>query len=82
MSTDSPTATNGRVRQFENQLRDAVLEELKQRDLQNPDPLAANLGVLPLAAAELLRSSHWSIDTALWIVDRLDLPVEVSVTHR
>lgn len=81
MNAHPGATTNGAARNLEDQLRAVIMDELAQRDLLQSDALAAQLDVLPLAAAELLRSSHWSIGTALWVVERLELPVRVSVTY-
>jgi len=58
-----------------------ILGELNARGLDDPERLAAALGVALLTARALLRRRSWSLDVASWIVDKLDLPVTVSVTR-
>lgn len=61
-------------------LRSELLEQLAARSLDEPEALAEALGVLPFVAHRLLRRSSWSVETALWLRDQLDLPVQVEVT--
>lgn len=75
----SKTVTNPNHAQEE--LRAAVMDELAARKLDNPDALADRLGVLPIAAQGLLTRPIWTFETALWLVERLDLPIQVVVTR-
>lgn len=82
MTVHSPATGNGVARKLEADLREAILDELRHRGLDDPEMLAFELDVLPLAAAELLRNSQWTVETGLWLVHRLDLPIRVGVTHQ
>lgn len=73
----STTRDSGNLQE---RLRAAVMQELVGRQLDAPEALAERLGVLPIAAENLLGRSVWSVETSLWVVERLDLPVEVSIT--
>ncbi len=66
---------------IERDLHAAILDELTARGMQDPERLAVALGVALLTARALLRRSSWSLDVASWIIDKLDLPVTVSVTR-
>lgn len=76
--TLSGDATVQRVRV---ELRRAVLEMLDARGLSSPEQLARHLDVLPMTAASILHRSAWPVETSLWLIERLDLPIRLSVQH-
>lgn len=82
MSAQVSVASNGEAHPVAQRLHATVLEELQQRGLDNAEALAGELGVVSLAAAELLRSSQWTVDTSIWLIDQLQLPIDINVTRR
>lgn len=57
-------------------LRAAITAQLRARNLDDPDALARALGVLPFTAAGLLERTEWAPETARFVINRLDLPIE------
>lgn len=57
-------------------LRDAIDAELRARNLDDAASLAGALGVLPFTAEGLLARHDWAPETARFVINRLDLPIE------
>lgn len=67
------------VRDLEHDLREAVLDELANKGLKEPEHLAESLGIAPIKTASLLRRSHWSIETSVKIIEALNLPIGLDI---
>lgn len=59
-----------------NTLREAIAFELRARHLDDAESLANALGVLPFTAEGLLDRDQWAPETARFVINRLDLPIE------
>jgi hypothetical protein len=80
MSVHVPASTADPSERVRDDLRSAVLREIRARGLDDPDALAKHLEILPIAADGLLQRRRWPVETSLWLISRLDLPIEVSIT--
>lgn len=65
--------------ELQGRLRGEVGRYLRERGLEDPEALGKELGLLPIAADGLLRRREWSVETALWVIERLQLPIHVEV---
>ncbi len=63
------------------ELRHAIVAELAAHSLDEPERLAAALGVPLLTARGILKRSTWSIEDAAWIVNALQLPLTIRVVR-
>jgi hypothetical protein len=78
-----PSQACGVTGRAHTQLREAVFEELNARKLWSTSrgPLAHALDI-PFATAEEWRHyCDWSMDRLFWVIDRLRLPIDVSVSR-
>lgn len=57
-------------------LREAIAAELRDRQLDDAGSLANALGVLPFTAEGLLGRDDWAPETARFVINRLDLPID------
>lgn len=57
-------------------LREVIAAELVARHLDDAESLATALGVLPFTAEGLLGREHWAAETARFVINRLDLPID------
>jgi hypothetical protein len=67
---------------FQQELQRAVLTELQRRHLATPARLAFALDVSEISASGLLNRQHWTIQSLLWVAERLSLPLRLSVEMR
>jgi len=52
---------------------------LRERGLDQPIALAAQLGIAPSGARRLLSAESWNVEVALRLVDALQIPVRMHV---
>jgi hypothetical protein len=71
----------GTAQAVRTQLSVAVRRALEVKGLNDPEKFAEAVGLLPLAANDLLRERTWAVDTSLWLIDTLSLPVDVRVSN-
>lgn len=57
-------------------LREVIAAELRARRLDDAASLANALGVLPFTAEGLLGRDDWAPETARFVINRLDLPID------
>jgi hypothetical protein len=72
--------TTAQATQLQAELRAAVLQEIAVNGLDDPDTLAERLEILPIAADGLLQRPKWSVETSLWVIEQLGLPIKVTIT--
>jgi hypothetical protein len=69
------------VHRIREELQKAVRRELAARGLNSPEPLAQRLDVLPITTSSLLRRTSWPVETSIWLISKLDLPLRISVQN-
>lgn len=69
---------------IETALEEVVMDALRERNLDEPIALADALGggMWSIYADNVLRRSHWDIETSCWLIDELDLPILVVVRRK
>lgn len=83
--TADTSRVGGALSQLERQLRDElrwhVISQLAERGLSDPKPFAAAMGIAESAGISTLRRTDWMVETSLWIIEKLGLPVQITVEH-
>lgn len=64
---------------FNERLQIAVLDELDLLDLACPQALAQALNIAEISARGMLDRKLWSIQSLLWVAERLRMPIELGV---
>jgi hypothetical protein len=66
---------------FRRQLRDELVEHMRERELEEQD-IADLVGLLPSGAEALMARRDWSLAMCLRVADSLDVEVHPSVAPR
>ncbi len=66
--------------QLSGDLRDAILDQLRLRGLDDPAALAKALDLVPSSTGALLGRDNWPLRAAMSIVETLELPITVTVS--
>lgn len=77
--SDSMSAVNGGQENLARELKKRILAQLTERDLDRVEALAEALDILPIKAEGLLLRRSWTLQTCLWLIDRLSLPLKLEV---
>jgi hypothetical protein len=72
------TMASDREAKFETELTAEIVSALRERGLDEPQALAERIGTIPSTARRLLADHRWPLDIALRVIEKVDLPIDVT----